>query len=137
MASKWLVAAVAVAIGSTGHAEVTGPKAKAEAEAALPAARKALDDALLDYPSARFRDVRAIVAPKGGLTLFCGQVNAKTRAGGYGGWQPMLIWLGENPKVYLGEGDKIVLEAACSNPTGTLEGDYAARLAYSPAGDRQ
>ncbi|WP_100259298.1 hypothetical protein [Qipengyuania seohaensis] len=73
-------------------------------ELAVEEARKALDDQLTDYPSARFRGVRARIVPSvyssdegqsdkvpwthrgGPILVLCGQINAKNRMGGYTGW---------------------------------------------------
>ncbi|HEX3918851.1 MAG TPA: hypothetical protein VHW60_16055 [Caulobacteraceae bacterium] len=87
------------------HAPGSPPSSlHARAVAALPAARKAFDSTLTDYPSARFQDVHARIvhsvydddegqsnkvpwAHRGGLVLvICGEVNAKNRMGGYTGW---------------------------------------------------
>lgn len=76
----------------------------ARANAALPSARAAFDEALADYPSARFRNVHARLVHsvyaddeghsnkvpwthRGGVVLvICGEVNAKNHFGGYTGW---------------------------------------------------
>lgn len=44
-------------------------------------ARRALDAELIDYPNARFRDVRA------NEHRVCGYVNGRNRIGGFSGWQ--------------------------------------------------
>lgn len=86
--------------GSDGASEL-----RERAQAALPAVREALDGALTDYPSARFRNVKARLVRsvyasdegqsnkvpwnhRGGVVLvFCGEMNAKNRMGGYTGWE--------------------------------------------------
>lgn len=65
-----------------------------EMERAAPAIRREFDSRLLDYPSARFRDVRvtinASVEGERGAYL-CGFVNAKNRMGAYTGWQQFMV----------------------------------------------
>lgn len=61
----------------------------AQAVADVPAARRALDDLMFDYPSARFRNVYITVnldtdAPR--RAYLCGFVNGKNRMGAYAGW---------------------------------------------------
>ena len=48
--------------------------------------RAGLETQLLDYPTARFRNVRV---QKSGDSL-CGEVNSKNRMGAYSGWTPFL-----------------------------------------------
>lgn len=73
--------------------------------AAIPSVREGLDGQLNDYPSARFRNVRARIARSvyasdegqsnkvpwthrgGPILVFCGEINPKNRMGGYGGWR--------------------------------------------------
>lgn len=58
-------------------------------------AREKLDTAMVDYPSARFREVRAALwtgrlrpdQPPVTMVVFCGQVNMRNRMGGMNGWQ--------------------------------------------------
>lgn len=84
-----------------GEAEVKTLRARLEVEAptAVQDARQVLDAYLIDYPSARFRDVHAYYAfpenralnddetRKEPFVLFCGYVNAPNRLGGMTGWQ--------------------------------------------------
>lgn len=67
------------------------PSAQADA-AALAKVRRALDDQLFDYPSARFREVYFTPTPSGDV-LVCGEVNAKNRMGAFIGWKGF-YWLG-------------------------------------------
>ena len=48
-------------------------------------ARRALNAQMIDYPSARFRDVHA------DRRKLCGDVIGKTRRGGYAGWQRFVV----------------------------------------------
>jgi hypothetical protein len=52
--------------------------------------RNKLDGQLVDYPGTRFKNVRATYSPrlpgKPDRLSFCGELNAKNRMGGYGGW---------------------------------------------------
>ncbi len=59
-------------------------------EAEAPKIRAAFDREMLDYPTARFRDVHvtvnlAVEEPRG--AYLCGFVNGKNRMGAYTGWQ--------------------------------------------------
>jgi hypothetical protein len=95
--NRFLVLAAVVilaAIAAPSFADDATPT-KAEISSALSGARTALDLQLPDYPSAHFRNVSAIVETAPPLTegqrlrrriLFCGEINAKTAAGEYGGW---------------------------------------------------
>lgn len=47
--------------------------------------------AMLDYPSARFRDVRATVLHGQIKPIMCGFVNGKNRMGAYAGWTPFAL----------------------------------------------
>lgn len=54
-----------------------------------------VDDRLVDYPSARFRDVYAVWRSVRGEEpefSICGQVEAKNRLGGYTGWQHFVVF---------------------------------------------
>lgn len=103
-----LILSSVVAIASAAQAAPSDnflTKLHTQAVAALPSVRAELDGLLTDYPSARFRNVRAVMTRsvyssdegqsnkvpwthRGGLVLvFCGEINAKNRMGGYGGWQ--------------------------------------------------
>lgn len=53
-----------------------------------------MDDTLVDYPSARFRNVRAVMrkdAQKTDRMAFCGEVNSKNKMGGYTGWSHFVL----------------------------------------------
>lgn len=52
--------------------------------------RAAFNEEMLDFPSARFRDVRVSLntAADGPQPYLCGYVNGKNRMGAYVGWQP-------------------------------------------------
>ena len=61
-----------------------------------------LDSQLVDYPSARFRNVRAHYSRRtlGGehALTFCGEVNAKNTMGGYTGWAHFVLLPGDDPE---------------------------------------
>lgn len=61
-------------------------------------ARQALDDQLVDYPSARFRHTYARRV-SGDVIQFCGEANMKNRMGGYGGWKGFALTMGNRPEV--------------------------------------
>lgn len=75
------------------------------------AVRDLLDAELLDYPSSRFREVRAWSGetPRGAEAItVCGKVNSPNAMGGFTGWKAFLVtgywengrWFGE-PKVLI------------------------------------
>ena len=90
-----LVAGAVVAAGSQGPARAADVQASVPDNiqptvlAAVPSVKAILNSDLLDYQSARFKDVTAfMVTDRRGnvVTTFCGEVNAKNRFGGYTGW---------------------------------------------------
>lgn len=145
-----LVASCATLLCSAAHAQVerqveilpgTGDPAPVSPEettryieAALPKARDLLDRELIDYPSARFRDVRASGAPLGLNATFCGFINARNRAGGFTGWEPFLLSItNSNEALYVGvEGSARVMIPGLCGASGRvpIDGDYSSRLAY-------
>lgn len=84
---------------ATNGGNVPARSAPAQSVAVTPAvietAKMKLDRAMVDYPSARFRDVRAAAwtgkvradQPPVTMVVFCGQVNMRNRMGGMNGWQ--------------------------------------------------
>ncbi|UPT53154.1 hypothetical protein [Synechococcus phage Ssp-JY42] len=121
---------LAVAILALGLA-AAGPPGL---DVAARTARDALDRALIDYQSARFRDVRADRAPKDpNFITFCGMVNAKNRSGGYTGWGPIAVIVSEPGKaaVYTTQdpSDAVMVEAFCAKATGVpIPGDHSGAL---------
>lgn len=91
------------------------------------AAREALDRNLLDYPSARFRDVRA------DELRVCGLVNTKNRMGAYGGFTPFAVFLSKErePAVYLAnqDGGDVMIETLCG-PIFPEQADQAANITF-------
>ncbi|QBX37219.1 hypothetical protein E4M02_02605 [Brevundimonas sp. S30B] len=94
--------------------------------AQLAAARAALDERLLDYPSARFREVR------GNNMVLCGNVNAKNRMGAYSGWTRFAVFHSDgSSSVYMdGEGSgTIMVDGFCGS--GVFDGrDYTDQLRH-------
>lgn len=91
-------------------------------------ARAALDERLLDYPSARFRDVH------GNAMVVCGFVNAKNRMGAYTGWSRFAyVDLGSDPYLLVDDAegsDDIMLDALCGDDGKRLTGaDLSTRFA--------
>ena len=62
---------------------------------AVTEARAALDDNLLDYRATRFRQVR-LVQTEIGYQAFCGELNTPNRMGGFSGWTPFVLPLGDS-----------------------------------------
>lgn len=96
----------------------------------LAGAKTALDERLLDYPSARFRDVR------GDDKVLCGFVNAKNRMGAYTGWVRFgYVTFGTEPSLYIDsaddEGGDIMLDGFCGDDGLRYRGsDYSDRLTH-------
>ncbi|HWW12692.1 MAG TPA: hypothetical protein VN018_09250 [Brevundimonas sp.] len=88
-------------------------------------ARSALDEALLDYPSARFREVTANAA------FVCGKVNAKNRMGAYSGWSSFVVVMKPSAQAFVGN-DEVLVEAFCTAEVLPRSPDYSARLATRP-----
>ncbi len=85
-------------------------------------ARTLLDDGLKDYPSARFRDVHAVAYTwdDGEVTTpICGELNAKSAAGGYTGWKRFVV--SGNYLLVEGGGFEKSINNYCSAPA--LPGD--------------
>lgn len=99
-----LLAAVALQVVTPAHVQ--------QAQAGAPAIRVALDRELLDYPSARFRDVRVTINLEAAVTArgyLCGYVNAQNRAGGYAGWSRFMATADD-------QGGMVMIE-----PVGTID----------------
>ena len=89
------------------------------------AARDALDQVLIDYPSARFREVTANSA------VVCGKVNAKNRMGAFSGWSDFVVFSdAEGATAFVG--DEIMMDALCGERNRPRSSDYSARLAARP-----
>ncbi|ALG60983.1 MULTISPECIES: hypothetical protein [Citromicrobium] len=100
---------ISIPVMAAAQTDTAQETLNARAMAAIPEARATLDDALTDYPSARFRNVQARLVRsvytsdegqsdkvpwkhRGGIVLiFCGEINAKNRMGGYTGWEPFAL----------------------------------------------
>lgn len=97
-------------------------------EADFAAARQALNERMIDYPSARFRDVR------GNVTVICGFVNGKNRLGAYAGWQ-QFAWLSgiDEPRLAMAndrDHDDLLIEVLCGEDGLKIESrDFTDRLA--------
>lgn len=90
-------------------------------------AKAALDARLLDYPSARFRDVRGT-----GLAL-CGFVNAKNRMGAFTGWTRFAWVTSAEPfELYIDDPDgkdDVMLDAFCGEDGLRNQGrDYSDQM---------
>lgn len=95
----------------------------------IAAIRYALDSHLTDYPSARFRGVKL---SEDGL-FACGEVNARTPAGGYAGWRMMRMEFRDGQlRVNLADdlGVQMNFERVCNARDDWRTGDYSAALAF-------
>lgn len=99
--------------------QTVSPTQVANVERSAPLVREQLDAQLVDYPSARFRDVFVTAntiaeaeSGKPGQGYLCGFVNSKNRMGGYVGWKRFMAF---EDTVQI-EGDSIsdiVINSAC------------------------
>lgn len=123
---RWLAALVILASGTASAQPAPNIVSDAAAKA-----RSALEARLLDYPSARFRDVKAHVAGGGVAVLFCGKVNAKNRSGGYVGWENFAAFVTDSAAVTVGASDAPMTAIYCDDPIGSpVPGDFSAALAH-------
>lgn len=83
-------------------------------------AREALDKALLDYPTARFRDVVA------SRRVVCGKVNSKNRMGAYAGWSDFVVYVDEEPTAFID--DDIMMDALCNERNRPQSPDYSEQI---------
>ncbi|MFC5370935.1 hypothetical protein ACFPIF_00110 [Brevundimonas faecalis] len=96
-------------------------------DANIASARHALDERLLDYTTARFRDVR------GNGAALCGFVNAKNRMGAYTGWSRFVVIFTETPALHIeGEGtSNAFVDVLCGEDGLKMQGrDVTDRLAH-------
>lgn len=104
-------------------------------------ARAALDDNLLDYRATRFRRVR-LVQTKLGYQAFCGELNTPNRMGGFSGWTPFVLPLGDSdlaktmdrPTIQ-GQPTKIDVFLAKYGPGQNPNRDSSARIIASECGE--
>lgn len=93
----------------------------APSEAQFARVRAELDRQLLDYPSARFRDVRA------DGTRVCGYVNSKNAMGGYVGWR-LFGALDSSAGAVLVIDDPHMTEPICTPALMNSRGDYSEQI---------
>lgn len=74
--------------------QAVSPSQVQHVQQTAPAVRASLEAQLVDYPSARFREVYVTTNPvaeaesgRRGSGYLCGMVNARNRMGGFAGWQ--------------------------------------------------
>jgi len=80
----------------------------------ISASRTLFDERLVDYPSARFKDVRM----SEDATFLCGSVNSRSRAGGYAGWHRFAVKVdGPSPRLAM-INDDIVAPAMARECSG-------------------
>jgi hypothetical protein len=125
MKTLLIAAALAVTVPQQGSGRPDAPPTDAQ----FAAVRGALDERLLDYPSARFRDVR------GTDLVICGFVNSKNRMGAYVGWN-RFAWASFADEPYLlidsaESDDDIMLDAFCGEDGRKWSGpDFSDRVRH-------
>lgn len=101
----------------------------AQIRADAPAIRSAFNDEMLDYPSARFRDVQISLntGADGPQPYLCGYVNGKNRIGAYVGWQRFVA---SDGFLVIGSDDfkQDLVETVCDGPA--IVRDSADRSAW-------
>ena len=89
-------------------------------------ARRLLNETMLDFPSARFRDVH------GNAGAICGFVNGKNRLGAFTGWKRFgIVFFGDQPSLYTEDAGSqaVMLDTFCGPDGMKLAGtDYSDRL---------
>lgn len=87
-------------------------------------ARRALNASLIDYPDARFRDVRA------DSRRICGYVNGRNRIGAFSGWQRFVVMNVPDAEVRYEQTDRLgMIPVICDDRDDPLpETNYSARL---------
>jgi len=126
---------IGIVLGVAGRANADpsrsdfSPPMRAQAREAISKVRGHLDAKMLDLPSARFRDVRAVLTFKDARgPIICGYVNGKNRMGAYVGWKP---FAGFGSGVFLDDdGTGVGLaEDMCRNPHAVDTFDYTPLIA--------
>jgi hypothetical protein len=112
------------------------PSERAAALSVARAGRKEFNKSMLDYPSTRFRDVRASVLKGKHEPMLCGFVNGKNRMGAYVGWQPFALFgpADADDTASLWMDDPGMVEIFC-RPSADRDydtKDYSADLTHSP-----
>lgn len=125
-------AAMAAGFGSPEDIAQTQKGIDALIAAKLPLARAVLDRQLADYPSTRFRNVRASFGTDTASIAFCGEVNGKNAMGGYTGWRPFLVMVDEEPFAFFGDkpGYAIQIVRDCATVQKLNTRDYSSALTY-------
>ena len=98
-----LLAVMAAATTQEAAQAFPPPPSVRDSPERLAALRDVLDLGLVDYGSARFRDVRVVHRPSNGYVTLaaCGLVNARNVSGGYIGWTRFTVL---NDRVELDDG---------------------------------
>lgn len=105
---------------------------RAQSARLIEVARTAFDQELLDYPSARFRDVRPIFKyPNARGPILCGFVNSRNRMGGYVGWQRFSVILDR-----VSIDDPVLVHGLCDDGWIIDTKDYSTDLIYQPLASR-
>jgi hypothetical protein len=92
----------------------------------LPGAITTLDTSLLDYRSARFRNVKVVLGSnKWAISAWCGEINSKNAFGAFTGWQPFAV---DPMRLY---SEPVQIEELC-NPIdpATRSSDESGALTY-------
>jgi hypothetical protein len=132
--------------GSAGAASATPPGGAAQTgtvqvTSVVAEARSAFDDALLDYRSTRFRQVK-LVQTNDGFQAFCGEMNTTNRMGGFTGWTPFMLPLGDSPSAKLmdrptiqGQPTKLDAFLTAYGPAESGKRDSSGRIISSHCGE--
>lgn len=114
-----MLAAAAAVLQSVSAGEPRGTPSDAQ----FARVREALNEQLMDYPSARFRDVRA------DGSRVCGFVNAKNAMGAYIGWRPFGVIDSARGAVLVVD-DAYLIEPICTPALMATEADHHERLRH-------
>lgn len=130
MSMKWvgLFAAFAL-VSAAAAAEGFSAGQRAAADQAASELRDQLDLQLVDYTTARFRNVTASAWLNSDSVRICGLVNAKNRSGGFTGWTTFAFSGGT---LFMGEKEAIQIERLCADSDTRVRDtkDYSAAVTY-------
>lgn len=114
--------------------------APGEGSAFIAQAREALDDNLVDYPRARFRNVRLLSStqieradqPPVTRQVFCGEINAPNRVGGMVGWRQFVLTPGAPLITFRTLDDTTFVQSirTCDQAAPVNETDYSSALSH-------
>lgn len=127
---RWVGLIVAFALVSgAAAAEGFSSGQRAAADQAVSDLRDKLDLQLIDYTTARFRNVTASAWLNSDAVRICGLVNAKNRSGGFTGWTTFAFSGGT---LFMGEKEAGQIDRLCADSETRVRDtkDYSVDVTY-------